>query len=214
MADKYPDFETLARNELPGVDYRIALRRAAARFAVIAPHGGGIEPGTSEVADAVAADEFSCYLFEGLKRSGNADLHITSTRFDEPLCVTLIDQSHTVITIHGEDSKTDGEPVFLGGLDDDLGCIVGAALRDSGFDVRKHPNPALQGREPGNLCNRGASGRGVQLELSRALRKQMFLSLSRDGRKQKTQKFFEFTDALRSVLGEQPEPRRAFICRK
>jgi phage replication-related protein YjqB (UPF0714/DUF867 family) len=53
--------------------------------AVIAPHGGGIEPGTSELATAIAGDDFSLYLFEGLKSAGNGELHITSTNFDEPI---------------------------------------------------------------------------------------------------------------------------------
>src|SRR5918912_1062843 len=79
MADKYPNFEVLSRNETSGIDFRILVRQAAAAFAIVAPHGGGIEPGTSEIADAIAAEEFSFYAFEGLKSSGNGVLHITST---------------------------------------------------------------------------------------------------------------------------------------
>src|SRR5262245_27313861 len=102
MADKYPNFRTLARHERAGVDFRIVVRAAEPRFAVVAPDGGGIEPGTSEIADAGAGRELSFYAFEGLKPRGNADLHITSTRFDEPLCLSLIGQSGVVVTIHGE----------------------------------------------------------------------------------------------------------------
>jgi phage replication-related protein YjqB (UPF0714/DUF867 family) len=36
--------------------------------APVAPHSGGIEPGTSEVADAVASDEFGFYAIEGRPR--------------------------------------------------------------------------------------------------------------------------------------------------
>ena len=64
----------------------------------------------------------------------------------------------------------------------------------------RHPDPALQGREPTNVCNRGTSGKGVQLELSRAVRKEMFASLSRDGRTHPTARFYSFVDALRNVL--------------
>ena len=46
------------------------------------------------------------------------------------------------------------------------------ALEANGFCVRRHPDPELQGREPNNICNRGTSGKGVQLELSRAIRKE------------------------------------------
>ena len=58
MADRYPNFEVLSLNETSGIDFRILARGARAGFAVIAPHGGGIEPGTSEIADAIAAEEF------------------------------------------------------------------------------------------------------------------------------------------------------------
>jgi phage replication-related protein YjqB (UPF0714/DUF867 family) len=211
MADKYPNFEFLARHETPGIDFRILVRRAAAGFAVIAPHGGGIEPGTSEIADAIAGEEFSFYAFEGLKLHGNADLHITSTRFDEPMCLTLVDRSEIVVALHGE-NDTDSDSVFLGGLDEGLICSVRHALEAGNFDVRRHPDPRLQGREPGNLCNRGRSGRGVQLELSRALRASMFRSLSREGRKQKAARFHDFVGALRDVLdAERFEKRTASL---
>jgi phage replication-related protein YjqB (UPF0714/DUF867 family) len=61
-----------------GRDFRRRLRRCRGATPVIAPHGDGIEPGTSEVAEPVAAADFCFYAFEGIK-SKNGDLHITST---------------------------------------------------------------------------------------------------------------------------------------
>jgi phage replication-related protein YjqB (UPF0714/DUF867 family) len=48
MADIYKNFADLAAHEKENTDFRIRLvtRRDAA--AIIAPHGGGIEPGTAE----------------------------------------------------------------------------------------------------------------------------------------------------------------------
>ena len=166
----------------------IMLRRATRPFAIVTPHGGGIEPGTSEIADGIAAEELgvrmhSFYAFEGIKRRRNGDLHITSTAFDEPTCLLLIGQSERVVTIHGEESDEDGEGVFLGGLDDIAGGWIREALEAEGFDVRRHSNPNLQGTDPENICNRGTMGRGVQLELSQAVRKTMFTSLTREGRR-------------------------------
>jgi phage replication-related protein YjqB (UPF0714/DUF867 family) len=201
MADKYPDFATLARNEQSGIDYRALVRRVRPEFAIIAPHGGGIEPGTSEIADAIAGEKFSFYTFEGLRSSGNADLHITSTRFDEPMCLIVLGHSRAVLTLHGEHSEEDGEGVFVGGLDTALAARIGRVLARKGFDVREHEDPDLQGREPKNLCNRGTSGAGVQLELSRAVRKTMFESLTRAGRKKPTARFEVFVTALRKALG-------------
>src|SRR5262245_27911874 len=116
MADKYRNFAALAAAERSGIDYDILARRAQTAFVIVAPHGGGIEAGTSELADAVAGATHSFYAFEGLKPSGNQDLHITSTRFDEPMCLSLIAASDVVVTLHGEHSEEDGEGVFMGGL--------------------------------------------------------------------------------------------------
>ena len=202
MADTYPNFAALARHERVGIDYGIALRMSLDAFALVAPHGGGIEPGTSEIAVAIAADDWSSYSFEGLKRSGNGVLHITSTRFDEPLCAAVISRTNVVITIHGEHSTADGEGVFVGGRDGPLGAAIDRELTRKGFDVRTHPDEKLQGRAQANLCNRGASGAGVQLELSRAVRKSMFESLTKTGRQHPTPRFGDFVAALRKVLHE------------
>jgi phage replication-related protein YjqB (UPF0714/DUF867 family) len=200
MADTYPNFEALSQNETSGIDFRILVRGAKTGFALVAPHGGGIEQGTSEIADAIAGSEFSFYAFEGLKATGNSVLHITSTHFDEPMCLAVIARASMAITIHGEQTETDGERVFLGGLNKRFGRRLGAALARKGFVTGVHPNPRLQGTEPENLCNRGASGRGVQLEISRGVRKQMFSSLSREGRKCTTVRFRDFVEAIASVL--------------
>jgi phage replication-related protein YjqB (UPF0714/DUF867 family) len=200
MADKYPCFAALERHERSGIDYRLVARRAQPAFAIIAPHGGGIEPGTSEIADAIATASHSFSTLEGLKSRDNTDLHITSTNFDEPMCLTLLAHSNVVVAIHGEESTADGEGVFVGGLDVGLGQLIGAALTQAGFDVRRHPDPQLQGRDPKNVCNRGTSGAGVQLELSKAVRQTMFRSLSSEGRKHPNARFRTFVDAVATVL--------------
>jgi phage replication-related protein YjqB (UPF0714/DUF867 family) len=199
MPDKYKNFADLAQHEDAGIDYQVRVRRARPAFAIIAPHGGGIEPGTAEIADGIAAATHSFYAFDGLKAKKNSDLHITSTHFDEPLCEQLLTTSAVVVTLHGEQSE-DGEGVFLGGLDESLGEQIGTALTEQGFDVRVHPNPNLQGREKTNVCNRGTSGAGVQLELSRSVRETLFESLSAEGRKHPTRRFTEFVTAVRTVL--------------
>lgn len=202
MADKYPYFAALERQERAGVDYGIVVRRAEAAFAIVAPHGGGIEPGTSEIADASAFARWSCYSFDGLKPSGNRDLHITSTFFDEPICLLLVRETSRLVTIHGEESTADGEGVFIGGGDDGLTARIWDKLTAAGFDVRTHPDPELQGRDPRNICNRGTAGVGVQLELSRAVRETLFDSLTREGRQHPTPRFDDFVGAVAHALEE------------
>ena len=170
--DRYRDFATLARCESEGVDYRIVERSVRrSPIAIVAPHGGGIERGTSGVATLFAGEVFSLYLFEGLKPDNNFEtLHITSRRFDEPRCLAMVARHDTVITVHG--CVGAGEFVCVGGLNETLKQAIAASLRDGGFDARTegHNFPAL---DPDNLCNRGREGRGVQLELSAGFRRRM-----------------------------------------
>jgi phage replication-related protein YjqB (UPF0714/DUF867 family) len=202
MRDKYRNFADLAANERESVDFQVRLRASPGAPAVIAPHGGGIEQGTSELADAVAGTDFSFYAFEGIKNADNGALHITSTRFDEHQGVMLVAASPLVVALHGEDS--DDPVVFLGGLDKGLGGRIWACLEKEGFVVKTHDNPNLQGLDKNNICNRSQTRRGVQLELSRGLRTSFFRSLDRGGRQHLTELFHRFVNAVRKgILPEE-----------
>jgi len=166
----YRGFDDLARVQSRGRDFEIRVeRRVGSTVAIIAPHGGGIEDGTSEIARWIAGDDFNLYLFEGIRSSRNyAALHLTSSRFDEPECLALISECRYVVAVHGCDGN--GESVLLGGLDGMLKRRIGVAIADSGLAVETsgHRYPAVH---PGNICNRGKSGRGVQLEFTYELRR-------------------------------------------
>jgi phage replication-related protein YjqB (UPF0714/DUF867 family) len=195
MADKYASFQELERGERRGV-YRVLSHPRKATIAVIAPHGGKIEPGTSEIARKIAGADFSFYAFEGRKKQHNKSLHITSTRFDEPICLKLIGGADCIITIHGENEKV----VFLGGRDEVKVRRLGEVLKQHGFCVRAHKNPRLQGTSVANICNRGRAQMGVQIELTNGLRRSFFRSLSSKGRKTPRRMLGEFVSAVREVL--------------
>jgi phage replication-related protein YjqB (UPF0714/DUF867 family) len=89
---------------------------------VIAPHGGGIEPGTSEIATRIAADDLAVALFEDLKPKANIDLHMASIHFDEPSCLALVQKARNVIAVSGEASN--GQAVYLDGADTKLGAFL------------------------------------------------------------------------------------------
>ncbi|MBY5775456.1 poly-gamma-glutamate hydrolase family protein [Rhizobium leguminosarum] len=127
-----------------------------------------IEPGTSELVRAIAGEHFSFYLFEGRKLAGNRDLHITSTNFDEPSGLTLVQGSDTAIAIHG--CQGSDEIVYLGGRHRGLADILAKTLKRRGFAVDVHRDPMLQGTDRRNICNRSRSEMGIQFELTRALR--------------------------------------------
>ena len=170
MLDKYDSFAQLAAGETAGRDYRIrAVERSGSPVLVLAPHGGGIEVGTSELAELVAGTEHSLFLFEGLKPWGsNRDLHITSHRFDHPQCLQLSSAHAVSLAIHGCRGESH---VYVGGLDVELTALLrsrlGAAGLPTSVDGHRYP-----GRHPLNICNRSARGRGAQLEITNDLRSQ------------------------------------------
>jgi phage replication-related protein YjqB (UPF0714/DUF867 family) len=196
--DTYRNFLQLGNHEVKGVDYSIRTRSASGVL-VLAPHGGGIELGTSELAEAIAANDHSLYLFEGLKRTGNDVLHITSSNFDEPTCLEMVKQAERVVTIHGE-ASTDAV-VFIGGLENVGIERMIASLTSSDFVVERPDKPHLKGHAQTNVCNRGRSGAGVQLEITEGLRRMFFRALSpRSERQHNTSEFVRFVSAVRQAL--------------
>jgi phage replication-related protein YjqB (UPF0714/DUF867 family) len=168
MADKYESFAELAARETAGRDYRIrAVEREDSPVIVLAPHGGSIEIGTSELAELVAGTDHSLFIFEGLKPYGsNRDLHITSHRFDHPHCLALACTRAVTLAIHGCRGESN---IYVGGLDIELTARLRTRLTSAGLtaSVEGHRYP---GRHPLNICNRSARGRGAQLELTNDLR--------------------------------------------
>ena len=165
--DTYNCFADLKNSEIENSDYKISISNVGSSITIIAPHGGNIEPGTSDITKRIAADSFNFYCFEGTKTQNNGCLHITSHRFDEPMAVELISRSHMVVAIH---ACTGNERfVYPGGLDDVLKEAITCELKSRGIIVpRGHGR--FKGLNPENICNRGATKMGVQLEITRGLR--------------------------------------------
>ena len=168
MADQFRTFSELARKTREDRDWRIISRDRQSSTLVAAPHGGRAEPHTGEIAKAVAGESHSLYVFATLKPG----LHITSHKFDEPRAVAQASRHSRVVTIHGcDDMRSTTADIFVGGLDVALRDGVIVELRKVGFVVsvdRWTPGTARS-----NICNRGSSGRGVQLEVSRRLRNRL-----------------------------------------
>jgi len=197
FASWYKSFSELSKSEREGVSYQRKFANRQSRFAIIAPHGGGIEPGTSEITKAIAGTQFSYYTFDGIRQEGNELLHITSTLFDEPKCLKMVSDSEVVVAIHG--CAGSEEFVYLGGLHDEVKTVLFTELVRVGFDARMTES-AYAGTQLQNICNRGQSGRGVQLEISEGLRRAMFKKLSRPGRKITTDVFQKFVNSVRSAI--------------
>jgi phage replication-related protein YjqB (UPF0714/DUF867 family) len=200
---KYGSYAELACSEIKGCDYRIHARSGNSGIALMAIHGGEIEPGTLEIAGSAAGEEHSFYAFEGTKEGRNSDLHLRSETFDEPVGVSVARGADVVVTVHG--CEEDFEVIYLGGLHEELKWLIQRNFNLYGLHVPEHVRPGLAGTNPLNICNRGRAGKGVQIEISRGLRRRMFLGLDRKGRARPTEKFFDFVSALRVSL--EPYPR-------
>jgi len=90
---------------------------------------------------------------------------------------------------------------LIGGLDSEFGTELRVALQHHGFIVRESEQ-GYQGELATNLCNRGFTGKGVQLELSFALRKRIFKDA-----KCRT----KFIDTIRSLIKARMFNYKLFI---
>jgi phage replication-related protein YjqB (UPF0714/DUF867 family) len=170
MPDRYSSFLDLSKSEQVGIVYRVWVIDRSSKTAIFAPHGGHIEPGTSDVASAVAGETLSLYLFEGLLDwRPHSDLHLTSTKFDEPQAVKLAGSSRVVVAVHGRRDYEDAHTVWMGGLDHRLRDEIERDLKSAGF-AAKSEGHNFAARHPNNICNRGSSKAGVQLEIPFSLR--------------------------------------------
>ena len=196
--DKYTKFTELEQNEKRDEDYTILYREVDSKLAIMAPHGGGIEPGTVDIADALAGCDHTFYAFKGLKKTGNKILHINSSTFDEPLALKTARNANIVISIHG--SKGKAEMVHIGGKHQELKQYLMYALRAGGLEASISAVTGLRGINSDNICNRCKTGKGVQLEISRGLREKLFAKLNHRALQVKTIFFYQFVDTLKEGL--------------
>jgi phage replication-related protein YjqB (UPF0714/DUF867 family) len=90
--------------------------------------------------------------------------------------------------------------LFIGGLDSLLIHKINERLLQKGFMVSQHPNPKLHGIHIDNICNLSKTGKGVQIEIAKGLRRRMFTDLTPGQRRVATRVFFEFVEAIRGSL--------------
>ncbi|MFH8483106.1 poly-gamma-glutamate hydrolase family protein [Streptomyces sp. NPDC018055] len=209
MADTYPNYAALAAAHQLGVDYRLLSRTPpGSRLIQLAIHGGGIEPGTQEIADYLATSASRFYAFDGMLPSGNSVLHLGATTFDEPQALATVALSDFVISWHGAEGD---EPVtYIGGLDQSVASRIREALTVAGFAV-VDAEVGMLADDVTNICNKGARSMGVQLHLSLALRSSFFEDFSRVGRDSgpRTSVFYTYMAAVQKALNGLDIPGKA-----
>lgn len=174
MADLYPSMTALEAARVKGVDYDIYTIDTNHDVLVSSIHGGGIEIGTSELNYAVRElGGYDSFIFEALLSSGNSDLHVTSTNYDEPTLVRMVINKKQNIALHGASGDT--PIVYVGGLDFCLRNTIMEELIKKGFNAQIAP-PEIIGEQPDNVSNRTNSYGCVQLEMTTQFRKDFFLN--------------------------------------
>lgn len=194
MPQSYNSFAQLQAHEPPS-SYGISVSVCQSPVLIMAPHGGGIEPGTSELAKAVAGMTHSFYCFEGRKNSGNTVLHLPSDSFDEPQATELVRSAQLVLTLHGCSDRA-GKGVYIGGRDEWLKGLVFCELKHAGIAAHRDNTSTTSGRSATNICNRGKTKRGCQLEITEELRRAMFQGWTREERTRTLPLFRVFVSAI------------------
>jgi phage replication-related protein YjqB (UPF0714/DUF867 family) len=184
MADLYANFEELRQANVYDEDYHLLMAvRPSSKIAFVTPHGGGIEVGCTELCIVSAGTVHSYYCFEGWMSSGNGDLHITSTNFDEANGLKVIHDSHYTVSYHGYYDSTN-KNTKVGGMDLELKHMIYDNLISAGFSAEIEPDSSpITGQDPDNLVNENKRGKGVQLELSTAQRNAFFGTNTRADRR-------------------------------
>jgi len=232
--DTFPSNTALyqAPNLVETVDYSRRYRRRElvndgspgtspiVKTTIIAPHGGGIEFGTSELCLAVAGYSpatlevppgtgvtYDYWMFEGLRPAGNGELHVTSTHCDDGVALSLCGQALNVLALHGcsttqAELPDDAEVVLVGGRNTTLKQQLLAEFASAGLDaVDAAGHEALNGDEPTNIANRTLLGMGGHLEVTGPMRSAMFTVNTRAQRKfTTTALFWAFAAACRNAL--------------
>ena len=168
FAQKSSSFKDLSLLKKEGQDFEVNLRTGTTQSLVMAIHGGTIEPGTSELADATAGEKHSYYSFTGLV-DDYLSLHLTSTEFDEPRLLVLAQQAQNCLGLHG--LKDDQIDFCIGGAN--------AEKRKRYFKLlsQKFPKwrtcelccPPNLGTSSQNIVNK-CQFSGVQIEMGSSLR--------------------------------------------
>lgn len=160
-------------------------------------HGGGIEGGTSELAMFSGALGYDFYCFEGWRSSGNTDLHVTSTNFDEPNAVRIHKRFDYVVSYHGYYAREDYN-TKIGGLDEELKEVVLDKLLEAGFNAEiEPPESSISGVNPSNITNMNKRGMGLQLEISTPQRSAFFETNSRPQRRHTTtEEFHKYIETI------------------
>ena len=115
------------------------------------------------------------WIFEGLleRRQWPTYMSLLSTTMIQ-LHWGLVRHARRCISLHGfSDAEANGKNQ-IGGRDTELKSILLEELTVAGIPAHIGTDPALDGSDPANICNKTTSGAGVQLEMGTYYRASLF----------------------------------------
>ena len=87
--DKFKSMTELKELTKEGKDWEIEFENRSSMVTILAIHGGGIEPATTELAYTIAhRGDYNYFSFKGMRSEGNNELHVTSTHYDDQIAVS------------------------------------------------------------------------------------------------------------------------------
>lgn len=203
MADHYNSMRELKGYE---TDWTIETNQNSHPVLSIAPHGGGIECGTSELA-LLVSQKLNCnfFTFKGQLPNGNSRLHVTSSHYNDQLALALTKQVDYTISIHGY-RDTEEESTYIGGTNEELKGLIKKHLESRGFKILEAPKH-LAGKSRKNINNKNKFQSSVQLELSTKLRKSFFSNDNyskeiREDRQKWRANIYEYAQAIEWAMRE------------
>ncbi|MBX3150295.1 poly-gamma-glutamate hydrolase family protein [Candidatus Obscuribacterales bacterium] len=171
----YQSLDELMRHEERHRDWDLSFVERGTWLVVVAPHAKTIEPFTELIAAKVARDDYSLFVFEGLRRNTETKnwLHVSSESFVHPDLERLQANSGVTLSVHGAANNNDfpERVTHIGGKNDILRDLIWDSLSAHGFSVRLGSG-RLAGMSDKNFVNKTAN-KGVQLEVSRGERESL-----------------------------------------
>ena len=200
MERPYRDLAQLVLHTRQGIDYRVDVVNRGGVAAIVAAHGGCIEPLTSELATALAGDEYSLFDFHGLVEGPRLRVPIVS--FSELRLTSLLQGGKTAVSVDGIRGN---EPVaHVGGANQRLASLARASLMAADIQAKNAIAPKLV-ESPSRFFNQPSEG-GIHIELTEALRLSMtqapWAELGWSDPQSWTPVFHAFVQAVRQALGQ------------
>lgn len=231
--DHYPSMTALYANEVEGINFTKEWYRHRWRYKtfenykkekeifIMAPHGGSIERGTTELGLATAgftndfngqpatSATYDYFIFNGTNPNNqNGKLHVTASNYDDAVANELVQNSLISLAFHGctdiQPVETTGEgyeACIIGGLDEPFKQILEQRLVDAGFNAFITTQEMLNGNLPGNIINKNNRNAGAQFELTTSFRKSLYKKNTLNERRTNTKAgFWLFINTIRESI--------------